>query len=51
MVVGGAKRRETAALPLPPAGAFPHGPTNLRPALETVTRQAQGVDAASNCYC
>ncbi len=33
--------RDTAALPLPPAGAVPHGPTNLRPALEEITREAE----------
>jgi hypothetical protein len=32
--------RDTAALPLPSANAFPKGPTNLRPALEAVTREA-----------
>ena len=32
--------RETAALPLPPASAVPKGPTNLRPALESIIRQA-----------
>jgi hypothetical protein len=33
--------RDTAALSLPPAGALPHGPTNLRPALEEITREAE----------
>jgi hypothetical protein len=33
--------RDTAVLPLPPPGAVPHGPTNLRPALEEITRAAE----------
>lgn len=34
--------RETANLPLPPADAFPNGPTNLQPALQQVIDLANG---------
>ncbi|HUB24859.1 MAG TPA: vWA domain-containing protein, partial [Tepidisphaeraceae bacterium] len=32
--------KQTAALPLPPPDAVPHGPTNLEPALEAIARDA-----------
>jgi hypothetical protein len=34
--------REASAIPLPPADAYPHGPTNLQPALEAIARSADG---------
>jgi len=34
--------KETAAMTLPPPSAFPHGPTNLEAALQSVASQAQG---------
>jgi hypothetical protein len=38
----GRSARDTARLPLPPADVFPHGPTNLEPALREVARSAAG---------
>lgn len=40
--VQGKPVRDAAAMPLPPAGAYPHGPTNLQPALENIARSSQG---------
>lgn len=34
--------RETMKLPIPPFSAYPHGPTNLQPALEAIARSAEG---------
>ncbi|HSU68220.1 MAG TPA: hypothetical protein VLJ39_15180 [Tepidisphaeraceae bacterium] len=34
--------RDATALPLPPANAYPHGPTNLQPALESIAKSADG---------
>lgn len=34
--------RDAAATPLPPANAYPHGPTNLQPALENIARAVDG---------
>jgi len=38
--VEGRSVREAQAVPLPPTGAYPHGPTNLQPALEAIARTA-----------
>jgi hypothetical protein len=38
--VEGKPVREAATIPLPPATAYPHGPTNLQPALEAIARSA-----------
>jgi hypothetical protein len=40
--VEGKPVREAAATPLPPADAYPHGPTNLQPALESIARSTDG---------
>jgi Ca-activated chloride channel family protein len=40
--IEGKPAREAAATPLPPNGAFPHGPTNLQPALESIARSVDG---------
>lgn len=34
--------REAAKQPIPPGNAYPHGPTNLQPALEAIARSADG---------
>jgi hypothetical protein len=34
--------REASATPLPPANAYPHGPTNLQPALENIAKSVDG---------
>ena len=33
--------RDAQATPLPPASAYPHGPTNLQPALEAIARSVE----------
>lgn len=40
--VEGKPAREAATTPLPPADAYPHGPTNLQPALESIARSTDG---------
>jgi hypothetical protein len=40
--VEGKPVREAASLPFPPPSAYPHGPTNLQPALEAIARSADG---------
>ena len=34
--------RQTQAIPLPPAGVFPHGPTNLQQALSAIAQEPAG---------
>lgn len=34
--------RQTQAIPLPPAGVFPHGPTNLQQALSAIAQESAG---------
>lgn len=34
--------RDAAAIPLPPASTYPHGPTNLQSALENIARSVDG---------
>ena len=40
--VEGKPVHDAATIPLPPANAEPHGPTNLQPALEAIARSADG---------
>jgi hypothetical protein len=40
--IEGKPAREVATTPLPPASAYPHGPTNLQPALESIARSVDG---------
>ena len=40
--VEGKPAREAAAMSLPPAGAYPHGPTNLQPSLEAIAQSVDG---------
>jgi hypothetical protein len=40
--IEGKPAREAAPTPLPPAGAYPHGPTNLQPALEGIAHSVDG---------
>jgi hypothetical protein len=39
---------DAAKAPLPPAGLFPHGPTNLESALEQIAGQAEGKASAAD---
>jgi hypothetical protein len=40
--VEGKPVRDAMKLPVPPSSAYPHGPTNLQPALEAIARSADG---------
>ena len=40
--IEGKPAREAATTPLPPASAYPHGPTNLQPALEEIAGSVDG---------